>query len=282
MSEPAVNALGVDPHACEPRRTWVLMDYDVEGKRVLVTGASAGIGKATARGFAAAGAQEVIITGRREKRLTEQAKRWEDRHAATITPVAFDVRDRATIDRLAEQRPEMFEVDVLVNNAGLARGKDRLQNADLDDLEQMIDTNVKGLVYITRKVLARMVEEQDGHVVNLGSSSGRWVYPGGTVYCATKFAVRAITEGTRMDVHGSNVRVTNIEPGIVETEFSDVRFEDEDTRAAEVYEDTRALQAEDVADTILWSVSRPEHVDIQELVIYPTDQAAPHMIARRR
>lgn len=256
--------------------------YDLSGLRVLVTGATAGIGKATARGFAENDADEVVITGRRQDRLDEQAKRWRDRYDATITTASFDLREKHQIDALADERPELFTVDVLVNNAGLARGKDAVHQADVRDWEEMIDTNVKGLLYMTRKVLPHMVDREDGHVINLGSSSGRWLYPGGTVYCATKFAVRAITEGTRMDVHGSNVRVTNIEPGIVETEFSEVRFRGDEERAEGVYDDTRPLTADDIADTILWSASRPEHVDIQELVIYPTDQAAPHMIARDR
>jgi NADP-dependent 3-hydroxy acid dehydrogenase YdfG len=254
--------------------------YDVAGQRVLVTGATAGIGKATARQFAEQGASEVIVTGRREKRLTKLANVLEADTDAEVTPVSFDVRDREHIDELADERPDMFTVDVLVNNAGLARGKDAIHNADLNDVETMIDTNVKGLIYLTRKVLPHMVDRKDGHIVNLGSSSGRWVYPGGTVYCSTKFAVRAITEGTRMDVHGNNVRVTNIEPGIVDTEFSEVRFDGDTERAESVYEDTRPLTPNDVVDTILWSVSRPEHVNVQELVIYPTDQAAPGMVHR--
>lgn len=254
--------------------------YDVTDQRVLITGATAGIGKATAEGFAANGAQEVIITGRRDGRLNELAKRWNDRYEADIRFVAFDVRNKDEIDQLAQNEPDLFTVDTLVNNAGLARGKDPVQTGDVQDWEEMIDTNVKGLLYMTRKVLPHMVDREDGHVINLGSSSGRWLYPGGTVYCSTKFAVRAITEGTRMDIHGSNVRITNIEPGIVDTEFSHIRFRGDEDRAEQVYADTRALTPDDIADTILYSASRPDHVNIQELVIYPTDQAAPGMIHR--
>ncbi len=253
---------------------------DLSGKRVLVTGATAGIGQATAVGFVEHGADEVIITGRRQDRLDELAKRWNDEHATTVVPVAFDVTDRAAIDELKAERPELFEPDILVNNAGLARGVDPVHEAEIDDWEEMIDTNVKGLLYMTRKVMPAMVDRGSGHVVNLGSTAGRWVYPGGTVYCATKFAVRALTEGLRMDLHGSGVRVTNIEPGIVETEFSEVRFKGDEDRADQVYADTRPLVAEDIADSILWACSRPDHVDIQEVVIYPTDQAAPGQIHR--
>ncbi len=253
---------------------------NLAGKRVLVTGATAGIGQAAAEGFARADAEEVIITGRRNERLRELAKRWEENLPARITPVCFDVTDLDAIDELADEQPELFDVDILVNNAGLARGKDPVHEADIQDWEEMIDTNVKGLLYVTRRVLPNMVDAGEGTVVNLGSSSGRWLYPGGTVYCSTKFAVRAITEGTRMDVHGSGVRICNIEPGIVETEFSQVRFHGDDEAADQVYADTRPLTAEDVADAILYCASRPDHVDIQELVIYPTDQAAPGMIHR--
>lgn len=254
---------------------------NLSGKRVLVTGATAGIGQATALGFVEHGAEEVIITGRRQDRLDELAKRWNDEHPTTVVPVAFDVTDRQAIEALADERPHLFEPDILVNNAGLARGVDPVHEAKVQDWEEMIDTNVKGLLYMTRKVTPAMAERGSGHVVNLGSTAGRWVYPGGTVYCATKHAVRALTEGTRMDLHGTGVRVTNIEPGIVETEFSEVRFKGDQARAAEVYEDTRPLYAEDIADSILWACSRPDHVDIQEVVIFPTDQASVRMIHRQ-
>lgn len=256
------------------------MSYDASGRRVLVTGATAGIGEATARLLCQAGADEVIVTGRRRKRLEALAEDLEEASGASVRPVAFDVRNRDAIDALVDEKPSLLTVDVLVNNAGLARGKDPLHAARVEDWEEMIDTNVKGLLYMTRRVLPAMVEREDGHVVNVGSSSGRWIYPGGTVYCATKFAVRAITEGTRMDVHGSNVRVTNIEPGIVDTEFSDVRFRGDTEQARSVYEDTRALLPEDIADAIVWSITRPEHVNMQEIVVYPTDQADPRMIHR--
>lgn len=251
----------------------------MKGKRILVTGATAGIGAATANAFCAAGAAHVFVVGRREDRLQERAAAWADEHACHVHPVVLDVSDRDAVERLAAQHPEVFDVDILVNNAGLARGTDPVQAADLDDWDQMIDTNVKGLLYVTRLVLPSIIKRK-GHIVNLGSVAGRWTYPGGAVYSASKFAVRAISEGIRLDVQGTGVRVTNIEPGLVETEFSEVRFHGDTKRAKAVYSDTKPLQATDVADTILWCCTRPGHVNVQELVLYPTDQASVRDVVR--
>ncbi len=255
------------------------MRHPVQGRRVLVTGATAGIGAATAEAFCAAGASHVFLVGRREDRLQELAAKWADEHAAHVTPVVLDVSDRTAVDRIAAKHPEVFDVDILVNNAGLARGTDPIQAASVDDWEQMIDVNVKGLLYITRKALPNLIKRK-GHLVNLGSVAGRWTYPGGAVYCASKFAVRALSEGIRLDAQGTGLRVTNIEPGLVETEFSEVRFHGDKERAAAVYSDTRALTAADVAETILWCVGRPGHVNVQELVLYPTDQASVRDVVR--
>lgn len=249
--------------------------------RVLVTGASSGIGAATAEAFCREGAKEVIVTGRRDDRLRDLAKDWSDRYDCDVAAVIHDVRDRAATEQLAQENPDLFDVDILVNNAGLARGTDPLQSANPSDWEEMMDTNVLGLLYMTRAVLPAMVRKGTGHIVNLGSVAGRWVYPGGGVYCASKHAVRALSEGLRMDLHGSGVRVSNIEPGMVETEFSLVRYHGDEARAKKVYADTRPLNATDIADTILWVCSRPPHVNIQELVIYPTDQAHVGMVHRR-
>jgi NADP-dependent 3-hydroxy acid dehydrogenase YdfG len=252
-----------------------------ESSRILVTGATAGIGAATAEAFCAAGAKEVIVTGRREERLKELAQGWSDRYDADVAAMVFDVADREHVAELARDNPHLFDVDVLVNNAGLARGTEPLQEADTADWEEMVATNVLGLLYMTRHVVPNMVRKASGHIVNLGSVAGRWTYPGGGVYCASKAAVRVLTEGLRMDLHGSGVRVTNIEPGLVETEFSLVRFRGDEERAKKVYADTRPLRPEDVAETILWCCSRPPHVNVQELVLYPTDQAHVGMVHRR-
>ena len=243
---------------------------------VLVTGATAGIGKATVEAFVAAGAGKVYAVGRRADRL--EALRDE---MPAVVPVVLDVADRLAIETLAAARPEWFAVDVLVNNAGLARGVEPMQSADPADWDEMIDTNVKGLLAVTRSVVPGMIARGRGHVVNLGSVAGRWVYPGGGVYCATKYAVRALSEGLRYDLAGTDVRVTNIEPGLVETEFSEVRFRGDTGRAAKVYQDADVLRPEDIADAIVWSCERPARVNIQEMVVYPTCQAGVRDVVRR-
>lgn len=242
-------------------------------KWALITGATSGIGLATAKIFAEQG-YHLLLTGRRYERLAELKKQISQNHPSVqILIFSFDVSDRFEVSEfLKEQKDLLSKVDVLVNNAGLANGVEKMQDASLDDWETMIDTNVKGLLFMTRGLLPHFVAKKSGHIVNLGSVAGRWTYPGGGVYCATKFAVRALSEGLRMDLLGTNVRVTNIEPGMVNTEFSLVRLGDQ-TAANRVYEGMTPLQANDIAETILWCVQRPSHVNIQELVIYPTDQA---------
>ncbi len=262
-----------------PPRTLLSVSHPIQGRRILVTGATAGIGAATAKAFCGAGAGHVFVVGRREDRLQSLAAAWAKEFAAHVTPVVLDVSDKDAVNRIAAKHPEVFDVDILVNNAGLARGTDAVQDADTDDWDQMVDVNVKGLLYVTREALPSLIKRK-GHIVNLGSVAGRWTYPGGAVYCATKHAVRALSEGIRLDAQGTGLRVTNIEPGLVETEFSEVRFHGDKQRAAAVYSDTRALKAEDVADTILWCVGRPSHVNVQELVLYPTDQASVRDVVR--
>lgn len=252
----------------------------LKGKRVIVTGASAGIGAATAAGFAAEGS-DLVLVARREDRIKALGDRLASEHGVGVTTLAIDVSDRGAVEAAAREHRDLFAgTDVLVNNAGLARGVDRMQDADLSDWQVMMDTNVMGLLYMTRMVVSHMVERGHGHIVNLGSVAGRWVYPGGGVYCATKHAVRALSEGLRMDVLGKGVRVTNIEPGLVETEFSIVRLKDQD-KADKVYADMTPLVGEDIADAIVWSCTRPAHVNIQEMVIYPTDQSHVAQVHRR-
>lgn len=241
---------------------------------VLITGASSGIGAAAARAFSAAG-YDLILTARRKEKLEQLAKEL----PGPAEVFALDVSDGKAVDAFSKTA-DLKRVTVLVNNAGLAKGVDKMPAASVQDWDVMIDTNIKGLLYLTRAVLPSMIAAKRGHIVNLGSVAGRWVYPGGGVYCATKFAVRALSEGLRMDLLGTKVRVTNIEPGMVETEFSKVRFGDEH-KAKQVYEGMKPLTGEDVADVLLWCVERPAHVNVQELVLFPTDQAAIGQVHRK-
>lgn len=237
----------------------------------LITGATAGIGLATARALAGAGF-DVAVSGRRADRVAEVAAELKG------IGLVWDVRDASGIEKHAAL---LGRVDVLVNNAGLARGSDPLQSGNPEDWDEVIDTNVKGLLRVTRAVLPGMISRGRGHVVMLGSTAGHWVYPGGAVYCASKHAVKAITEGLRMDVHGSGVRVTSVDPGLVGgTEFSDVRFKGDHERARKVYEGLTPLSAADIAETILWCVQRPAHVNIQDVVLTPTAQSAVTMVKR--
>lgn len=242
----------------------------------VVTGASSGIGRATALALSAKG-WPVHLLARRRDRL--EALGLEIKKAGGEVRVSeLDVSDRSKVDHWAKT-VSGDPISVLINNAGLAKGVDKVQSADPNDWDVMIDTNVKGLLYMTRALLPKMIDRREGHIVNLGSVAGRWTYPGGAVYCATKFAVRSLTEGLRMDLLGQPIRVTNIEPGMVETEFSEVRLGDKE-RAESVYKGMKPLSANDVADAILWSLERPAHVNVQELVLFPTDQAAIQTVHR--
>ena len=237
----------------------------------VVTGASAGFGKAIAEKLGQEG-MNLILTGRRVERLQELAKKIAQDSQVEVRVLCFDV---SKYDQCAAKFEEIKslipKVAVLVNNAGLALGTDKIQDGKIADWEVMIDTNIKGLLYMTRLVLPHMLEKNSGHIVNIGSVAGRWTYPGGAVYSATKFAVRAISDSIRMDIMGKNIRVTNIEPGMAETEFSQVRLADLE-KAKNVYRGMTPLQANDIAETVAWCVQRPQHVNIAELVIYPTDQ----------
>ncbi|MGZ3770362.1 MAG: SDR family NAD(P)-dependent oxidoreductase [Bdellovibrio sp.] len=249
-------------------------------KWALITGASSGIGWATALALAEQGFS-IFASGRRYDRLEELKKNIQVRFPKTAVKIAaFDVSDRFEVSEfLKAHRDDLSAIEVLINNAGLAKGTDKMQEGSLDDWETMIDTNVKGLLFMTRGILDHMVQKNSGHIINLGSVAGRWTYPGGGVYCATKFAVRALSEGLRMDLLGTKIRITNIEPGMVNTEFSLIRFGDQE-KADKVYEGMTPLTAKDIAETIAWCVMRPAHVNIQELVIYPTEQAHVGQVAR--
>jgi 3-hydroxy acid dehydrogenase/malonic semialdehyde reductase len=245
---------------------------------VLITGATAGFGAASARRFAADGARLVLV-GRRAERLEALQREL----AAPALAVPLDVRDRAAVARALGELPADFAaVDVLVNSAGLAAGLDPADRADLDDWDTMIDTNVKGLLYVTRAVLPGMVARDRGHIVNLGSVAGTYPYPGGNVYGATKAFVHQLSVDLRADLIGKSIRVTSIEPGMAETEFSEVRFGGDKERAKAVYRGIQALGAEDVADAIHWVVTRPAHVNVNRLEVMPTMQAfGPFAVSRR-
>lgn len=243
----------------------------VKGQTALITGASAGIGAATAKALADAGCN-LLLLARRKDRLEKLQKELGKKVAIEI--FQLDISKKSEIEKFAKENSKaLAKVDILVNNAGLAKGRDPIQNGVLEDWEAMIDTNIKGLLYFTRQILPFMIEKKSGHIVNLGSVAGRWTYPNGNVYAATKFFVRGISESLRMDTLGSNIRVTNIEPGMVETEFSEVRLQNKEL-AKKVYEGLKPLSAEDIAESIVWSLERPAHVNIQEMVIFPTAQAS--------
>lgn len=255
---------------------------DLRERWALVTGATSGFGLATAQALAAEGCH-VAITGRREDRLRATAAEIAKAHGVETVPLRFDVRDLAQVRSALEGAPGLLgKLDILVNNAGLALALDPLQSGDTADWDQMIDTNVKGLLYVSRTVLPGMVERGRGHVVNVGSVAGHQTYAGGAVYSATKYAVRAITDALRYDVLGKGIRVSNVEPGLAETEFSEVRFKGDRTRAKTVYEGIHPLTPEDVADAVVWCLTRPAHVNVQSMLLLPTDQASAHAIYRRK
>jgi NADP-dependent 3-hydroxy acid dehydrogenase YdfG len=245
----------------------------LKGKIVFITGASGGIGAATALAFAAEGAR-LLLAARRADKLAEVAALALERGAEAVHSIALDVRDLSAVQKAIDALPpEWAEIDVLVNNAGLSRGLDKLYKGKIEDWEEMIDTNVKGLLYVSRTVVPGMVARDRGHVVNLGSTAGELTYPNGAVYCASKAAERAINDGLRQDLLGTPVRVTSVDPGMVETDFSLVRFHGNAERAANVYKGITPLAPEDVADAILWAVSRPAHVNIARVLLTPVGQA---------
>jgi len=252
----------------------------LQGKTVFITGASSGIGRATALAFAAQGAR-LLLAARRVEKLNATAEEAHSHGAAEVHAFRLDVRDQGAVAAaIAGLPPEWAAIDILVNNAGLSRGLDKLYEGKIEDWEEMIDTNVKGLLYVTRAVVPGMVARGAGHVVNLGSTAGELTYPGGAVYCATKAAEKSINDGLRQDVLGTPVRVTSIDPGMVETEFSRIRFRGDEERAAKVYSDVTPLTPQDVADAIVWAVSRPEHVNIAHVLMTPVAQANSLMFHR--
>jgi len=251
----------------------------LEGRTALITGASAGIGAACARRLAGAGA-DLALWARRKDRLEALASELGAEHGVEVVVDRVDVRDREWVEGAARRLLAERVPHLLVNNAGLAAGLDPIQEGDPDDWDRMIDTNVRGLLHVTRAVLPAMLERDRGHVINIGSTAGHQVYPKGNVYNATKHAVRALTEGTNLDVAGSGVRVSSVDPGFVETEFSRVRFHGDEERAERVYEGFRPLDPEDVADAVHYVATRPAHVNVFDLVLVPTAQRNVYVVDR--
>ncbi|NGP87932.1 SDR family NAD(P)-dependent oxidoreductase [Fodinibius halophilus] len=253
------------------------MTNRLEGKWALVTGATSGIGRATAVEFAASSCN-LIINGRRKERLDNLKQQLETEHSVVVETGCFDVRDREACSDFISQLEH--PIDTLVNNAGLARGKDAVYDASFEDWDEMVDTNIKGVLNMTRLISPRMKEKNRGHIINVGSIAGHESYPGGSVYCATKHAVKAFTEATKKDLHGTNVRVSMVSPGLVETEFSNVRFHGDDERADNVYANLDPLTGEDIAEIIHFIANRPPHVNIMDSIVLPVSQSSSSMVSR--
>jgi hypothetical protein len=250
-------------------------------KTVLITGATSGIGEATAIKFAEA-ANRLIITGRRKDRLNDLTEHLVQEYGIDVLPLCFDVRDLRQVNKHLGHLPEEWQkIDILINNAGLAAGLGHIDEGDIDDWDRMMDTNVKGLLYVTRAIVPGMVNRQSGHIINISSIAGKEVYENGGVYCASKHAVDALSKGMRIDLLKHGIKVTNIAPGMVETEFSLVRFRGDRERADAVYNGIRALKGEDVAEVIFYCASLPAHVCINDLVITPTAQAGVNHSVRK-
>ncbi len=240
---------------------------------ILITGATSGIGKAAAEKFAQ-NHFNLIITGRRKDRLERIESSLKKKIGIQVFSLCFDIRKREEVDRAIESLPaEWKNISILLNNAGLAAGFDKFQDGDIDNWEQMIDTNVKGLLYITRKIVPQMIQNKSGHIINIGSTAGKEVYLKGNVYCATKFAVDAITRTMRIDLLEQGIKVTSINPGMAETEFSLVRFNGDAEKAKHVYKGFKPLSAEDVAEVIYFAANQPAHVNLNDIIITATSQA---------
>jgi 3-hydroxy acid dehydrogenase / malonic semialdehyde reductase len=253
----------------------------IKNKTVFITGASSGIGASCAELFAGAGVK-LLLCARRLDTLRQKASAIQKKYGVDVHTFALDVCNRDEVSKALQELPAPWQtIDILVNNAGLALGLDKIQDAKVEDWDKMIDTNVKGLLYVTREVLPQMVARNAGHIINIGSIAGHMTYAQGTVYCATKNAVRVLSQGLRMDLFGTKIRVTEVDPGIVETNLSVVRFGGDIQRAAAVYQGINPLTANDIADSVLYCATRPLHVNINELIIMPTAQVSPTMIARQ-
>lgn len=252
----------------------------IKDKIVLITGASSGIGKSCAIKFAEAGAK-LVLCARRKDRLSELSQSLKNKFQTKSLPLAFDIKSFDEVSNaFGSLSAEWKDIDILVNNAGLGKGLDKIQDGNVNDWEEMIDTNLKGLLYITKNILPGMVERKNGHIINIGSTAGHDVYPSGNVYCATKFAVKAISKGMRIDVLDKYIKVSSVDPGMVETEFSLVRYNGDEERAKNVYRNLTPLTPGDVADAVLFCATRPRHVNINEIILTPLAQASSNFVHR--
>jgi 3-hydroxy acid dehydrogenase / malonic semialdehyde reductase len=250
-------------------------------KTILITGASSGIGMACAKLFAATGAK-VILCARREDKLKHLATKLKTEHPECNTfSLPLDISNAEAVNSsISSLSPDWRQIDILINNAGLALDLCPIHEAKTEDINAMIDTNIKGLIYVSQAVIKIMLQRQSGHIINIGSISGRQVYPGGTTYCATKFAARALSEGMKMDLHHTPIRVSLINPGMVNTEFSSVRYSGDQKRADSTYRGFTPLNAEDIAETVFFVAQAPAHINIADVQINPTAQTASHMVNR--
>ena len=254
---------------------------NLKGKIAFITGASAGIGKACAELFAKNGIN-LILTARRIDRIKSLASSLEKKYGIKTAALKLDVRNFDEVkDAISSLNGEMKQVDFLINNAGLARGFSKIHEGDISHWNEMIDTNVKGLVFVTKQVLPLMVKRKSGHIINIGSTAGHEVYPMGNVYAATKYAVKALTQSIRLDVLDTGIKVSSVDPGMVETEFSLVRFSGDEEKAKNVYKGIKPLDAKDVAESVLFCLSRPENVNINEIVLTPKYQASSTQVIRK-
>ena len=255
--------------------------YSLRDKIVFITGASSGIGLSCATAFALQGAN-MLLAARRRGRLEALAAELKEKSRVRVHLLELDVRDQPAVERAVSGLPaEWSAIEVLVNNAGLSRGLDKLHEGKLLDWEEMIDTNVKGLLYVSRAVIPGMVERNSGHIINIGSIAGHEVYPGGNVYCASKFAVNALSKGLRFDLTGTPIRVSEVAPGLVETEFSIVRYRGDAEKAGKAYQGMTPLTGDDIADAVVYCATRPPHVNISEMIVMPTAQAATFLVHRK-
>lgn len=255
------------------------MKTTLKNKIVFITGCSSGIGKASALQFASQGAK-LILTARRMDLIESLAQTIKQKLNTEVLPIQLDIQDKSAVLSTIKNLPaEWQKIDILVNNAGLALGVDKMQDANVDNWDVMINTNLHGLLYVTRAILPGMIARNSGHIVNIGSIAGHEYYPGGNIYCATKHAVKAISKSLRIDLLGKNIRVTEIDPGMVHTEFSEVRLKDKE-RANSVYQGFEPLVADDIADAIMYCTTRPSHVNISEIMLFPTAQASANHIYR--